>query len=130
METLIKAALAAGMVMTAAGATRAGDLDWDDIWAPYEQRIDSFTANSGNAQEVNSVTHMISPWPRGVRNRHIPGNGARAAGAIHRYENSVLQSGAGAETPIAKNPGEGTDSKTGGGSTAQKSGENNGQSGQ
>jgi hypothetical protein len=64
----------------------AGDWDWDDITAPYTQRLDTMTSSAGNAQRVNAVTHVITPWPRNVHNRHIPANGERMVGAIQRYQ--------------------------------------------
>jgi hypothetical protein len=86
MEAMKKAAVLALAVMIAAsGAARAGDYDWDDIFAPYRQRIDSATTSSGNAVNVNAATHVIAPWPPYARQRHIPGDGARMVGAVERY---------------------------------------------
>ena len=110
METLIRVMLAFGMVLAASTVARAGDIEWDDIWAPYVQRIDKSTATSGNAAEVNTVTKIITPWPMAYRPTYSRANGARQAGAIGRYENSMLQNGAGAASPIAKAPGETGDS--------------------
>jgi hypothetical protein len=62
--------------------------DWEDIWAPYLERHDKATATSGNAQAINRNTHIITPWPYYVRNRRIPGNGARM---VNKYE--LYQSG-------------------------------------
>lgn len=81
-----KAALLAAACLPFCGAAQAGDYDWEDIFAPYRQRIDTATTSSGNAQNVNTVTHMITPWPPYVRNRRIPGNGARMVGAVKRYQ--------------------------------------------
>lgn len=67
-------------------AAQAGGWDWDDIEAPYRHRLDTQTSSSGNAQRVNTVTHIATPWPRNVRNRHIPGNGERMVGAMRRYQ--------------------------------------------
>ena len=55
--------------------------------ARYFQRIDTITVTSGDARNVNAVTHIIDPWPRYVRNRRIPANGQRMVGAITRYRN-------------------------------------------
>ena len=85
MEALKTAGLMAGALLLICGAVRADDYDWDDIFAPYRQRIDTATTSSGNAQNVNTVTQMITPWPPYVQNRRIPGNGARMVGAIERY---------------------------------------------
>jgi hypothetical protein len=86
MEMIRKAVLFAAAMLPAIGAAQAGDYDWEDIFAPYRQRIDTATTSSGNAQNVNAATHMITPWPPYVRNRRIPGNGARMVGAIKRYQ--------------------------------------------
>lgn len=74
---------AVALLLAAGVAARAGDLD--DIVAPYLQRTDSIMAGAGNAKAVNSVTHMIDPWPPYSGNRRIPGNGERMAGAAERY---------------------------------------------
>jgi hypothetical protein len=73
------------------GTARAGDWDWDDIFAPYRQRLDTMTSSSGNAQRVNTVTHIDTPWPRNVRNRRIPADGTRMVGAIKRYQDGNKQ---------------------------------------
>lgn len=70
-------------MLCAATAVRAGDVD--DIAAPYLQRTDSIAAGAGNAKAVNSVTHMLDPWPPYAGNRRIPGNGQRMSGAVERY---------------------------------------------
>jgi hypothetical protein len=89
MTTAGVLALATWMVNPGA---RAGDLVGlraDDLWyeffEPYLERIDTVTTSAGNAKDINAVTHMIDPWPRHVRNRRIPANGERMAGAIYRY---------------------------------------------
>jgi hypothetical protein len=68
------------------GAAQAGEAwDWEDIFAPYRQRSDRMTSSSGNAQNVNTATQVITFWPPQVRNRRIPANGERMEGAIRRY---------------------------------------------
>lgn len=74
---------AALLLICAGNMARAGDLD--DFAAPYLQRKDSITAGAGNSKAVNSVTHMIDPWPPYAGNRRIPGNGERMVGAVERY---------------------------------------------
>jgi hypothetical protein len=100
MEMIPKAVFFAAAMLPAIGAAHAGDYDWEDIFAPYRQRIDTATTSSGNAQNVNAATHMITPWPPYVRNRRIPGNGARMVGAIKRYrgEQAQAQPGGGGPT--------------------------------
>jgi hypothetical protein len=90
---MIRTACALALAMLPlSGAARAGDYDWEDMFAPYRQRIDTATTSSGNAHNVNAATHMVTPWPRYVRNRRIPGNGARLAGAVKRYQEPQAQS--------------------------------------
>jgi hypothetical protein len=100
METMKWAAFIASGLLLASGAAWAGDYDWDDIFAPYRQRLDRATPTSGNAQNVNAATQVITPWPRNVHNRRIPGDGARMVGAVERYRNPLGASG-GAPAPQA-----------------------------
>lgn len=89
MTTRIFVAIASAVVIAmfaVSNVAEAGDWDWDDITAPYTQRLDTMTSSAGNAQRVNAVTHVITPWPRHVHNRHIPANGDRMVGAIQRYQ--------------------------------------------
>jgi hypothetical protein len=81
--TLIGAMVA---VLTACGSgAGAGEIYWDDFFAHYGRRIEGVTPGAGNAKEVNAAIHVIDPWPRRARNRHIPGNGERMVGAVERY---------------------------------------------
>jgi hypothetical protein len=54
--------------------------------AQYVNRSDTITLSAGDAKNVNAATHVIDPWPRHVRDRRIPGNGERMAGAVQRYQ--------------------------------------------
>jgi hypothetical protein len=64
----------------------AARADWlEDIVGIYFQRIDKIESSAGNAAAVNTVTHVIDPWPRLVHNRRIPANGQRMVGGIVRY---------------------------------------------
>jgi hypothetical protein len=67
------------------GAARAGDVLIYDFASPYLQRMDRITPGAGDASAVNTVTHMISPWPPNVGNRHIRFDAERMAGAYERY---------------------------------------------
>ena len=62
---------------------------WDEI-GRYFQRIDTISLVSGDARQVNAVTHIIDPWPRYARDRRIPANAQRMVGAINRYQNPKL----------------------------------------
>ena len=84
----MKKTVVLAFVIGGASASQAGDYDWEDIFAPYRQRIDAATTSSGNAQNVNAATHMITPWPPYVLKRRIPGDGSRMSGAIERYRRS------------------------------------------
>ena len=44
---------------------------------------------SGDAKEVNAVTHMLTPWPRGVNDRRIVADGQRMQRALERYRRSA-----------------------------------------
>jgi hypothetical protein len=92
MEALKTAAFAIALGLAAVPAA-AGDVDWEDIFAPYRQRIDTATTSSGNAQDVNTVTQMITPWPPYVHNRRLSTDGARMVGAVERYRNPLQSSG-------------------------------------
>jgi hypothetical protein len=67
-------------------AARAGDYYYD-FYGLYLRRQDGITRGPGNAKAVNTVTHMIDPWPRYVGNRRIPADGDRMVGAVQRYRN-------------------------------------------
>lgn len=99
METLKLAAIAATATLLLGGGAQAGDYDWEDIWAPYVQRSDKATATSGNTQNVNSVTHVITPWPPYVLKRHIQSDGERMVGAVRRYRDP-RGAGASAAPPL------------------------------
>ncbi len=62
---------------------------WDDLFAPYTERIDTVRTTSGNAKAVNTVTHMITPWPPYVFDRRIPGNGPWMVQAIRNYQDRL-----------------------------------------
>jgi len=57
----------------------------DDEFQHYIQRSDRMTTTSGDAKEVNAVTHIITPWPRGVSDRRIVADGPRMQRALERY---------------------------------------------
>jgi hypothetical protein len=78
------------MILTVCGAARAGDDPFWDEWARYFQRTDPISVTSGDAKNVNAVTHIIDPWPPYARDRRIPANGQRMVGAINRYQNPKL----------------------------------------
>jgi len=68
----------------AAPAAHAGDA-WDAFVRQYVQRLDGISPEAGDAEGINTVTHMIDPWPPYVSRRHIDSNGARMADVIERY---------------------------------------------
>jgi hypothetical protein len=90
MKRAIAPVSAVALLLCTAPAVRAADVD--DIAAPYLQRTDSIAAGAGNAKAVNSVTHMLDPWPPYAGNRRIPGNGQRMSGAVERYRDVSKQS--------------------------------------
>jgi hypothetical protein len=102
MEALKTAAFAFALGLAAVPAG-AGDVDWDDIFAPYRQRIDTATTSSGNAQDVNTVTQMITPWPPYVHNRRLSTDGARMVGAVERYRDPGGKGSTPPEPPTAYN---------------------------
>jgi hypothetical protein len=93
-------------------------LPWDDPFEQYFQRKDTVTLGAGNAKAVNSVTHVIDPWPRNVGNTRISGNGERMVGAVERYRDvSKLPR---APKPIAPEVGAATNFQTTGGGQQQQ----------
>jgi hypothetical protein len=74
------------MLSACASCAAAGDQTFDDFFGQYFQRSDTLTAGAGNAKAANAVSHMLTPWPRHVRDRRIPANGPRMTGAIQRYQ--------------------------------------------
>jgi hypothetical protein len=57
----------------------------DDEFQRYIERSDRITPNGGDAKEVNAITHMIHPWPRGVGDRRIIADSAHMQRALDRY---------------------------------------------
>jgi hypothetical protein len=86
MKAIAPIAVAA-LLVWAGAAAQAGELRYD-FSGPYLQRKDSITPGAGNAKAVNTVTHMVDPWPPYAGNRRIPGNGERMAGAAERYRDA------------------------------------------
>jgi hypothetical protein len=78
--------LIAFAVPFAASGALAGDWAAEEIFGPYLQRTEGVTLGAGDAMHVNAASQILNPWPRNVRNRLIPANGQRMAGAIQRYQ--------------------------------------------
>ena len=55
--------------------------------ADYRNHRDGITLAAGDAVHWNQAVHTIDPWPPGVFDTDIPGNGKRTEGVIQRYEN-------------------------------------------
>ncbi len=77
--------IAAAALAMLHGPAQAGEDFFEDLFAPYKQRIEGVTASAGDAKAVNAATHIIDPWPPYAAKRRIPGNGERMAGAVERY---------------------------------------------
>lgn len=73
-------------VAVAASAALAGDQSFEDFFGSYFHRTDAIAVGAGDAKEVNAMSQMLDPWPRYVRNRKLPANGARMSATIQRYE--------------------------------------------
>lgn len=54
--------------------------------ARYFQRSETITLSAGDAMRTNAATHIINPWPPGVRDRKIAFNGNRMVSGINRYQ--------------------------------------------
>ncbi|UVO39429.1 hypothetical protein KUL72_14275 [Bradyrhizobium arachidis] len=54
----------------------------------YFQRSDTITMSAGDAEQVNAVTHTITPWPRYVGDTRIATDARRAGAAVTRYGNT------------------------------------------
>jgi len=79
-------------ILICLAATGSGCItEYPNPATPYVQRIDTVTFGAGDAQDVNTATQMIDPWPPYVGNRRIPGNGSRMVGAVERYEGGKTQ---------------------------------------
>ena len=74
------------LLMGFAAASSGCNTVYPNPATPYVQRTDTVTLGAGNAQDVNTATHTIDPWPRYAGDRRIPGNGTRMVGAVERYE--------------------------------------------
>jgi hypothetical protein len=60
-----------------------------DEFERYSQRVDQITMESGDAKEVNAITHMYHPWPPGVGERQFAADGRRMENALERYRRGV-----------------------------------------
>jgi hypothetical protein len=98
-----------------------GPIFFDEFAGQYFQRSDTVTPSAGNAQAVNTVTHMIDPWPPYAYNRRIPADGERMVGAVERYRRNlpapppISQSGSGTSSAVS------TTAATGAGATTSTS---------
>jgi len=70
----------------AASAALAGDQSFEDFFGSYFHRTDTIAVGAGDAKNVNAMSEIVDPWPRHVRDRRLPANGARMSGAVQRYE--------------------------------------------
>ncbi len=61
----------------------------DDEMSRYLQRSDTMTMSSGDAKQVNAVTHTINPWPRYVADRRIVTDARRTGAAVTRYSTTT-----------------------------------------
>jgi hypothetical protein len=99
MKTIRRSIL---LMLAACGSAEAGeDYFWDDLWAPYTERHDKMTGTSGNAQEVNGITHIITPWPPYVQDRRIPGDAVRMGAAVKCYQARHLPPECAPSPPLA-----------------------------
>jgi hypothetical protein len=69
-----------------AGGGFAFATPFDDPFVSYTQRIVTVTPTAGNAQTANTALQTATPWPRGVYNTRIPGNGAQMVRAVKEFE--------------------------------------------
>lgn len=61
----------------------------DDEFQAYVRRTDRMTMTSGDAKEVNAVTQIPTPWPRGVSDRRIVSDSAHMQKALEWYRRSA-----------------------------------------
>jgi hypothetical protein len=79
-------AIAACAAAAAVLAGCSGGPPFDDPFTQYTQRTQTITLGAGDAKEANAAIHVIDPWPRYAYDTHIPGDGARMADAVERYQ--------------------------------------------
>jgi hypothetical protein len=82
---LMKAIAISGLTATALAGC-SGAPPFDDPVRPYLQRTQTITLGAGNAKEANEAIQVIDPWPRYAYDTRIPGDGARLADAVERYQ--------------------------------------------
>ena len=56
----------------------------------YLDRHETISLHGGDALASNVAIQMIDPWPLSAGDRHIPGDGERAAAAIERYRKNAV----------------------------------------
>lgn len=74
-----------GVVCLTGGLVGCSGLYGHDEFQRYVQRSDSITLSAGDAKEVNSVAHVIHPWPREVGNRRVRLDGDKSVRSVQRY---------------------------------------------
>ena len=84
LKTLAFTLLSTVSGVAVAAPAQAGDF-WDTFVRQYVQRLDGISPEAGDAEAVNTATHMVDPWPRYVSRRHIDSSGARMADVVERY---------------------------------------------
>lgn len=81
----------------------------NDDGVAYLQRKDTVTFSAGDAKDVNAVTHMLTPWPRGVNDRRIPVDASRLVErAIVPYRSGASSETAGVGVPTLNNGNNGS----------------------
>ena len=61
----------------------------NDEFQAYVRRTDRMTMTSGDAKEVNAVTQIPTPWPRGVNDRRIVTDSAHMQRPLDWYRRSA-----------------------------------------
>ena len=87
---LVRAAVVAavlGLPMALAGC--ASTEAFDAPFADYQQRTIMVATTGGDAVAANTALQTATPWPRYANDTNIPGDGARLAKVVQRYESGA-----------------------------------------
>ncbi len=79
---IVKLALITACTTLFAGHALAGS-------GEYLSRSDTVTLSAGNAKDSNNAIQAPTPWPRGVNNTRIPGDGERGVIVYKKWQESL-----------------------------------------
>jgi len=84
-SAVVVATLGLPIALAGCGSTEA----YDAPFAEYQQRTMMVATTGGDSLAANTALQTATPWPRYANDTSIPGNGARLAKVVQRYESGA-----------------------------------------